>query len=414
MDYSKEPRLVAWESTRACNLACVHCRAEAQLTGHPDQLKTGEVLALIDEIAEFARPIFIITGGEPMMREDVYDIASYATSKGFRPVMSPNGTLITPESIIKMKKAGISRISVSLDGSTPGRNNAFRMVEGAFEQATRGLAYAREAGMPFQINTTVTQRNVDDLPDMLKTVIDLGAVTWDVFMLVPTGRGKIEDEVSPEQYEEVLNWIWEVSQTSPIHIKVTCGPHYMRVARQRLSAERKQARQVAAAGGTRPGAPAPAENESVTHAGGPPPLGHSVDGDGRSAGHLARAAGGHPRLKSGGFSHPGGGHGSPFGTSRGCMAGNGFVFISHTGDVFPCGYFPVKAGNVREQNFREIYQNSELFVTIRDPDKLGGKCGVCEFKAVCFGCRARALSAFGDYMAEEPYCIYVPLGAVAG
>lgn len=362
MDYSLEPRLVAWEATRACNLACVHCRAEAQLLGHPDQLKTHEVKKMIDQIAAFARPIFIVTGGEPMMRPDIYELAAYGNGKGFHVVMSPNGTLITPESIANMKAAGVKRISVSLDGSSPARNNSFRMVENAFEDATRGIAYAREGGMPFQINTTITRRNVDDLPQMLRTVIDLGAITWDVFMLVPTGRGKIEDEVPPEQYEEVLNSIYDVSKTSPVPIKVTCGPHYMRVARQRLSAERKEARE---AGVERPEHP-----HGAVHP--------------HEASHL------------------------PFGSSRGCMAGNGFVFVSHVGDVYPCGYFPINAGNVRERHFRDIYRHSDLFDSLRDDSGLGGKCGACEFKKVCFGCRARALSIYGDYMAEEPYCIYEP------
>jgi len=346
------PRLVAWESTRACNLACVHCRASAQLEHHPQQLSTSEVQRVMDEIAEFSRPILIITGGEPLMRADIFDIASYATRQGLRVVMSPNGTLLTPEVVRKMKASGVMRISVSLDGSSPERNDSFRQVPGAFQAATRGLAYAREAGLPFQINTTVTRRNQEDLPAMLKTVIDLGAVTWDVFMLVPTGRGKIEDEVSPEQYEQVLNWIYEVSRKAPIPVKVTCGPHYVRIFRQR----------------------AKAEGRSTGEEDGPP------------------------------------GHGLAAKTPGGCLAGKGFCFISHIGEVFPCGYFPIPAGNVRQQHFREIYQESELFKTLRDATKLKGKCGHCEYRVVCSGCRARALGARGDYMEEEPFCIYEPRG----
>ncbi len=346
------PRLVAWESTRACNLACVHCRASAQLEHHPQQLSTSEVLRVVDEIAEFSRPILIITGGEPLMRADIFDIASYATRRGLRVVMSPNGTLLSPEVVQKMKASGVMRISVSLDGSSPERNDTFRQVPGAFQAATRGLAYAREAGLPFQINTTVTRRNLDDLPDMLQTVIDLGAVTWDVFMLVPTGRGKIEDEVTPEQYEQVLDWIYEVSRKAPIPVKVTCGPHYVRIFRQRARAEGRSMR----------------EEEG--------PTGQGLSGRGPA----------------------------------GCLAGKGFCFISHTGEVFPCGYFPIPAGNVRHQHFREIYQESELFATLRDATKLKGKCGHCEYRVVCSGCRARALGTRGDYMEEEPFCIYEPRG----
>lgn len=349
------PRLVAWESTRACNLACVHCRAAAQLEPAPGELTTAEAFRLVDEISSFASPIFIISGGEPLLRPDVFDVAAHATKKGLRVVMSPNGTLLTPEIIGRMKEVGIGRISVSLDGSNPGRNDSFRMVPGAFEAATRGLAYAREGGLPFQINTTVTRRNLDDLEAMLRTVIDLGAVTWDVFMLVPTGRGAIEDEVTPGEYERVLNWIYDVSRRSPIPIKVTCGPHYARIWRQR---RREEAR----------------------------------DGEPAGAGHTSANLG--PAAHAG--------------PPRGCMAGNGFCFVSHTGEVYPCGYFPIRAGSIREQHFRDIYQNSPLFLELRDVTLLTGKCGRCEYRNVCTGCRARALGTSGSYLGEEPFCVYQP------
>ncbi len=343
----EEPRLVAWEATAACNLACVHCRAEAQTEPDPDELTTAEVKRLIDQIAEFASPIFIITGGEPMLREDVYEIAAYASERGLKPVMSPNGTLLTPETVQKIKEAGVSRISVSLDGSSAEKNDSFRMVPGAFDAAVRGLEHARRGGLPFQINTTVTRRNLDDLEAMFRTVVDLGAVGWDVFMLVPTGRGKIEDEVAPEEYERVLNWIYDLSKEAPIPVKVTCGPHYQRISRLRDKEERLV---------------------------GPP--GHPAGGARRR--------------------------------SPGCMGGRGFCFVSRVGEVYPCGYLPVSAGNVRETHFREIYQGSELFRELRDVDRLKGKCGRCEFRRVCSGCRARAYGAYGDYMAEEPYCTYEP------
>ncbi|MCL5039347.1 MAG: radical SAM protein [Firmicutes bacterium] len=404
------PRLVAWESTRACNLACVHCRAEAQERSLPGELSTEEAFRLVDQIAEFAEPIFIISGGEPLYRADIFEVASYATKKGFRAVLSTNGTLLTPEIIEKMHQAGIRRISVSLDGSSPGRNDSFRMVPGAFEGAARGLAFARDGNMPFQINTTVTRRNLDDLPDMLRTVIDLGAVTWDVFMLVPTGRGKIEDEVNPEEYEQVLNWIAGVSQTSPIPVKVTCGPHYQRITREKADQSRRTP-----GGVTDPAANgSPGEGQRIvvptSRRGEETTTGQRYSTSSslasiRPAGHPGNTvlAGG---LRAG---HPGG-H-----TSRGCMAGNGFVFVSYKGEVFPCGYFPVMAGDVRREHFREIYQASPLFVQLRDLNQLQGKCGRCEYRAVCGGCRARALGKTGDYLAEEPYCVYQPrLGAAVG
>lgn len=389
------PRLVAWESTRACNLACVHCRAEAQERALPGELTTQEVFRLIDQIAEFAEPIFIISGGEPLYRKDIFDIASYATKKGLRAVLSTNGTLLTPEIIAKMHQAGIKRISVSLDGSNPQRNDSFRMVPGAFAGAVRGLSFARDGNMPFQINTTVTRRNIDDLPEMLKTVIDLGAVTWDVFMLVPTGRGKIEDEVTPEEYEQVLNWVAEVSQTAPISVKVTCGPHYQRIIREKAARARQEGQITVAAQAHPSGSAGHLPRATDAQAGtGAPAVGTRHD-----LSPILTTDRGRP-------GHPGG-H-----PSRGCMAGNGFVFVSYKGEVFPCGYFPVQAGNVREKHFREIYQEAPLFVQLRDLNQLKGKCGRCEYRAVCGGCRARALGKTGDYLAEEPYCIYEPrLGA---
>lgn len=335
IDFAKTPMLVAWEATRSCNLACVHCRAEAQLEPDPEELTTEEAFGLVDEIAKFARPIFIITGGEPLYRRDVFEVAEYAAKKGFHVAMSPNGTLLTPENVKRMKEVGVQRISVSLDGSSPEKHDDFRMVPGAFAATVQGLKYAQEVGLPYQINTTVTKRNVDNLPQMKEKVIELGAEAWDIFMLVPTGRGKLEDEVSPQRYEEVLHWVYDQSLDSPIQIKVTCGPMYMRVVHQR---------------------------------GGKTPRQHG----------------------------------------RGCMAGNGFVFVSHKGEVFPCGYFPVQAGNIRQESFKDIYQESSLFKTLRDPSKLVGKCAICEYKETCFGCRARAYGASGNYMAAEPFCVYRP------
>ncbi|MDA8064827.1 MAG: radical SAM protein [Thermaerobacter sp.] len=336
------PRLVAWESTRACNLDCVHCRAEAVREHHPEQLTTQEAFRLVDDIGSWGKPvILIISGGEPLLREDIYEVAARGTARGLRVVMSPNGTLLTPERVRRIKEAGVARISVSLDGSSAERNDSFRMVSGAFEQATRGLGYAREANLPFQVNTTVTRRNLDDLPAMLRTVADLGAVTWDVFMLVPTGRGRLEDEVTPQQYEEVLRWLHAAGEDSPVPIHITCAPHYLRVERQE--------------GALR------------------------------------------------------GGHGHGGAPVKGCMAGNGFAFVSHVGEVYPCGYFQVRAGSVRERSFREIYEQAELFQTLRDPDLLHGKCGRCEYRHLCGGCRARALGAVGDYLGEEPYCVHEPV-----
>ena len=226
---TRGPHIVAWESTVACNLACVHCRASAQTAPEPDELATWEVFDLIDQLAEFSQPIFVISGGEPLMRPDIYEIAAYGTQRGLRVAVSPNGTLLTPEAVRNLKEAGVKRISVSIDGSTAARHDAIRGVLGAFDTAMEGLVRCRETGLGFQLNTTVMRQTRDDLLAVRDLAVRIGAEAWHVFMLVPTGRGKIDDEVSPEEYEEILNEIYAMTRHSPIPIRVTCGPHFMRV-----------------------------------------------------------------------------------------------------------------------------------------------------------------------------------------
>lgn len=359
-DYGPQPRLVAWETTRACNLACVHCRAEAQYHPDPNQLTHEEGIRLLDEIASFSSPIVILTGGEPLLRPDIFEIAAYGVSRGLRIVMSPCGTSLTREMAQRIKDAGISRLSISLDGSCAELHDTFRGTVGAFEATIRGMDYCREAGVSFQINTTVTKRNVDDLPAILETVLKVGAAAWHPFMLVPTGRGKAirDEEVSPEQYESVLRWLEGVSREHQILIKPTCAPHYVRILGQARAEQRKK-------GTTEEG---PKRGESR----------------------------GHPSSQE------------LHSISKGCMAGDGFCFVSHVGEVYGCGFLPVLAGNVREQPFPEIYRDSPVFRTLRDYAKLEGKCGLCEFVAKCGGCRARALAETGNYLSEEPYCVYQP------
>jgi radical SAM protein len=367
------PHIVAWESTAACNLDCVHCRASAQTAPEPDELTTDEVFGLIDQLAEFSKArsgpsIFVISGGEPLMRPDIFDIAAYGAQRGLRVAVSPNGTLLTAEAVGNLIQAGVKRISVSIDGSTAARHDAIRGVPGAFDEAMAGLARCCEAGLGFQLNTTVMRQTLDDLAAVRDLAVRIGAEAWHVFMLVPTGRGKIDDEVSPAEYEAILNEIYAMTMSSPIPIRVTCGPHFQRVIAQNRRHDRERPNLV------RPGN-----------------TGHGCPGD-------------NGRSSNSGRPHPG----SLDLTTRGCLAGDGYCFISKRGDVTPCGYFPVVAGNVRQQSFREIYFESPLFCSLRDLEGYGGKCGVCEFLRVCGGCRARAYSLTGDYLAEEPYCIYQP------
>ena len=340
---SLAPSVIAWESTRACNFACVHCRAQAQKLPDPNQLTTQEALNLMDQIADLCKPVLIISGGDPLKRKDIFEITSHATSRGIRVVMSPSGSDITPQVIKKMKASGVKMISISLDGSTPEIHDNFRRVPGAFELAMKNMSYARLGGLAFRVNTTVTQHNLSDLSDILKLAAKVGAQEWDVFMLVPTGRGKVEMEISPSQYEETLKFIYNASCTSQIPIKMTCAPQYMRVISQRQQKEPVQ---------------------QATHGG------------------------------------------------RGCMSGNGFCFISHVGDMFGCGFLPIPAGNIRQQSFKQIYQQSPLFLELRNHSLLKGKCGKCEYKTTCGGCRARALSIHNSHLEEEPYCIYTPKSIV--
>jgi radical SAM protein with 4Fe4S-binding SPASM domain len=335
------PRVIAWESTRACNYACVHCRAKAQKQADPNQLTTQEALHLMDDIAEICKPILIISGGDPLQRADIFTVASYANSLGFHVVMSPSGSNITPEVIAQMKQSGVKMISLSLDGSTAQIHDLFRQVPGAFDLALKNITIAKNSSMPFRINTTVTKHNVHDLDDMQKLAVELGAAEWDVFMFIPTGRGKVTMSIRPKQYEATLKQIYELSLNSSIPIKMTCAPQYVRVAAQQSK------------------------------------------------------------------EHKGKFHG------RGCMAGNGFCFISHVGEVFGCGFLPAVAGNVRQQKFSDIYQKAPLFVSLRDSSLLTGKCGVCDFKGACGGCRARALSVHKSILAEEPQCTYKPVSTRA-
>lgn len=347
------PRLVAWEVTRACEMACVHCRAEAQRKPDPRELSHAEGRRLLDEIASMGKPIVILTGGDPLLREDIYELAAYGASKGLRMVASPCGTSLTPEVVARLKKAGVVRVSISVDGASAQTHDTFRGTPGAFDATVEGLRYCREAGLPFQINTTITRRNIADLPAILDFVLAEGAVGWHPFMLVPTGRGKVieGEEVSPEQYEETLRWAEGVAKLhSQLQMKPTCAPHFVRIARELNGGKLPQHH--------RPGM--------------------------QAQGHGLHAV------------------------TRGCMAGNGFCFVSHVGEVFGCGFLPVAAGDVRERPFPEIYRESPLFRELRDVGALRGKCGACEYRVVCGGCRARALSAYCDYLAAEPFCAYEP------
>jgi heme b synthase len=301
----------------------------------------------MDEIASVSKPVIILTGGEPLLRSDIFDLARYGADKGFRMVMATNGTLMTEETVQKMKASGIQRISVSLDGPSSETHDAFRKVKGAFERSLKGIELANKGGLEFQINTTITQMNLHLIADILKLAVNLGAVAHHIFLLVPTGRGKeLQDqEISPLDYEKTLNWFYEQRERVPLQLKATCAPHYYRILRQRAKKEGKK----------------------IT------PKEYGLDA-----------------------------------MTRGCLGGISFCFLSHVGQVQPCGYLELDCGKVREQSFKDIWENSPVFLNLRNTDGYKGKCGICEYRKVCGGCRARAYESLGDYMNEEPYCIYEP------
>ena len=333
------PRLIAWEVTRSCMLACKHCRAAARPEPYEGELSTEDSFKLLDNIAAFSRPIIILTGGEPMLRPDIYDIAEYAHRLGLPVVMAPCGLLIDDAAAKKIVKSGIRRISISLDGATAESHDGFRGVPGAFYSAIRGIEAAKRARLDFQINTTISRHNLADLEAIRDLAIELGASVFNPFLLVPTGRGKAlaDQEISPDEYEQTLHWLARQRETSGIQIRVTCAPHYQRIMRET-------------------GVP--------------------------------------PEPRQGG----------------GCMGGKAFAFISHIGKVQICGFLETECGDLRREDldFRKVWETSPFLQRIRDVDSYHGRCGHCEYRKLCGGCRARAFAISGDELAEEPYCVYQP------
>ncbi|MFC1945493.1 radical SAM protein [Chloroflexota bacterium] len=347
-------QLVAWELTRNCNLFCAHCRGTAARGDYEGELTTKECFKVIDQILAVGNPILILTGGEPLMRPDVYEIGQYASGKGMRVVMGTNGTLITQEVAEKLKAIPVARVGISLDFPKSALQDEFRGQEGAYAAAVEGISHARVAGIDVQINSTITKLNVEMLDDLIALALELGAVAFHPFLLVPTGRGKnLEDlELAPEKYEETLNKIYDKQKElgERLFFKPTDVPHYMRIRSQRQKQEKSS---------------------------------------GVASGY---GGGGHPTNA----------------LTRGCLAGTGFAFISHLGKVKGCGYLDIEAGDLRKQNFVDIWADSPLFCSLRDISSLKGKCGRCEYKRICGGCRARAYETNGDCLGEEPYCIYQP------
>lgn len=350
-DYSRYPFIVIWEVTRACALKCLHCRAEAQYKPNPWQLSFEEGKKLIDEIALMDNPLFVFTGGDPLMRPDLFELAKYAIEEKNLPVsMTPSATpKVTREAIRKAKEVGLSRWAFSLDGSCAEIHDHFRGTRGSFDRTMKGIEYLKELNIPIQVNTTISNYNLHDLEAIAEKVKDMGAVLWSTFFLVPTGRGQEKDMISAEEHEKVMKWLYQIQQKMPYGVKTTEAPHYRRVFLQ--------------------------EEQDAA--------GKMDDREAKRKDVLGRAP-------------------------KPVNDGDGFVFISHIGEVYPSGFLPVSCGNIREQSLTDIYQNSPIMRELRDKSLLKGKCGVCEFNKICGGSRSRAFAMTGDYLESDPSCSYIP------
>lgn len=351
VDFDRAPFTIAWEVTRACAFSCVHCRADAQHRRAPGELTTEEGYALIDRFAEFGSPILVFTGGDPMMRKDLFDLIAYADRAGLRCSLTPTATALpTVARLRRAQEAGVRRIALSLDAPTPEVHDDFRKVRGSWERTMTILRNAHEIGLSAQINTTVTTHNVDVLEEMVTFVREVGAVQWSVFFLVPMGRGQELSMISPEQHERVLTWLHDLSLAGDFDVKATAAPMYRRIVAQRSR------------------------------------VGAVPDGAGFAF--------------HDGLDRP----------VQGVNDGRGFLFVSHLGDITPSGFLPIVTGNVRTDDVVEVYRDHPLFRDLRDASKLTGKCGACEFREVCGGQRGRAYAVTGDPLASDPACAYVPPG----
>ena len=339
MKNAPELRLLFWESTSGCNLSCVHCRRlkVAGQANSAEELSTVSMQAVLESAARLGKPVIVFSGGEPLLRSDWPILATHAKSLGLPTALATNGTMIDAALASKIADANFRRVSVSLDGADAVTHDPFRGVTGAFERAMSGIAAMRHAGVPVQINAGITAHNFSQLDQLYELCKTVGAAALHLFLLVPVGCGvQIEKthQLSPAQYEQVLNWVCDRQSTASIEVRATCAPHYYRIASQRNLTLRR--------------------------------------------------------------------------VSRGCLAGTGVVFVSSDGDVFPCGYFPVPCGSVLRQSLEEIWKTSSVLEALRDPSRLTGKCGLCEFKVICGGCRARAYAHSGDFLSAEPACNYQP------
>jgi len=354
IDFNERPYIAIWEVTQACDLACVHCRACAQPKRHPLELSTDEGRRLLDQVAELRVPVFVLTGGDPIKRPDLFELVEYANGIGVRVSLTPSATpLLTRDIVHRLRQSGLARLAVSLDGSNGEMHDAFRGMSGSFDRTMEAIEWANEVGLPVQINTTFSRTNYPEFDKIAELIENKQIALWSVFFLVPTGRGKLGELLTDVEFEDIFAKLYSLSKCASFHIKTTEAQHYRRYVLQQQVSEK----------------------------------GTSATATANSAIKVRDTIGRAP---------------------RGLNDGKGFVFISHVGEVYPSGFLPIACGNVRQQNLGEIYRNSSIFKQLREPNKLRGKCGACEFHHICGGSRARAFAVHGDPLAEEPCCTYMP------
>ena len=372
MDFDQRPFTVVWETTRACDLACIHCRAEARAGRDPGELSFAEAQGLIQNLKAFGSPypIFVLTGGDPAKRPDIYDIITYARSEGVRVAMTPSATpLITRDAVRRFADAGLTRLAVSLDGKDSAAHDGFRGVSGSFERTLNILNWCREFGLESQIHTTVTRHVLADLPAIAAMIAERGIKLWALFLLIAVGRAARPEirrlNITAREIESLFHWLYDLAKSAPFDVTPREGYHYRRVLLQRRAAELAM----------------PVEQllaEAIARSLTPT----EVAPNGRAT-KILRA---------------------PLGVND----GRGVVFISHTGNVQPSGFLTLVGGNIRSLSLPDIYRLSDVFIRVRDFSQLKGKCGVCEFKSICGGSRSRAYALTGDPMRSDPYCVYQP------